>query len=326
MENHGKLRRLAREVLIHGIVFLVVFGVLELILVYFQLSYLRLAPWDAFTYRYNSELGWSPVPGSNSDPSLTVIVRNNSLGIRDAELDDSKPKILFVGDSMVWGWGVQAADRFTDILGQTYPNYQILNAGVSGYGTDQQYLQLRRLWDRIRPTVVVLTFCAANDRQDNRSNARYFSYKPYLQETSSGIWQFRGQPVPKSRGDVFKESWAGRNLMVARLAISAYTEARYPRVSVPDPTERLVGMMRDFVHENGARFLVGLQDRDLRLEAYLRSENVPFVTLEGGEVIAPTVHWTPKGHAIVAGRYVALLAENGIKPGAAPVPLVGADR
>src|SRR2546423_12211535 len=105
-------------------------------------------------YRHDAELGWAPAPNS----VFTVIAerliqaKHNSLGLRDIELGASgKPKILFVGDSYVWGNDVEAEERFSDLLRSKLPNHDIVNAGVSGYGTDQEYLWLKRLWDRIEP-------------------------------------------------------------------------------------------------------------------------------------------------------------------------------
>ena len=52
-----------------------------------------------------------------------------------------------------------------------------------------------------------------------------------------------------------------------RVAVSAYVLIASPVVTVPDPTERLIGMMRELVESQGAKFLVGLQYREPALEA-----------------------------------------------------------
>ena len=313
-----------------GVLVLVTLVVVELILILLKPRYLLPAESRGFhhSYRYDAELGWAPIPGAISHHTAGHVMtdRNNSLGLRDVEPDATRPTILFIGDSMTWGLDVEAAERFTDRLRPELPNYQIMNADVAGYGTDQQYLQLKRLWNAIKPAIVVLTFCTWNDRRDNSSNVRSFYYKPYLQETSTGVFEFRGQPPPRPRHEYFRASWPGQNLMLGRLAISAYVEIRHPRVMVTDPTERLVGMVRDFVQKNGARFLVGVQDGDPALERYLGDQKIPFVILQGDYHHPGSGHWNSKGHAIVAGRYVALLAENGIKPGIAPLPAAGAER
>jgi hypothetical protein len=103
--------------------------------------------------------------------------------------------------------------------------------------------------------------------------------------------------------------------MVVRLAIYAYKHIFEPKVIVPDPTSQLVGMMRDFVESHGARFLLGLQFEDKALEPYLTAQNIPFVRLDGVELIPGDNHWSPQGHIAVADRLMALLtAEKVVKP------------
>ena len=86
---------------------------------------------------------------------------------------------------------------------------------------------------------------------------------------------------------------------------------------VPDPTERLVGKLRDFVQANGGKFLVGLQYRDPALMQYLQVNRIPFVTFDGAAFYpgdAAGSHWTPDGHRLVAERILGLLSENNIVP------------
>ena len=179
----------------------------------------------------------------------TIKVQHNSLGLRDIELRAvAQPRIMFIGDLFVWGVDAQANERFTDLLRDRIAGHGIVNAGVSGYGTDQQYLLLRRLWPGIEPAVVVLIFCSINDRADNSTNASYGGYrKPYFATAPDGSLTLQGQPVPISRQLYIKQNWLVRHSWVARVLVSAYVEIRHPRVNVPDPTERLVDMIRDFV-------------------------------------------------------------------------------
>jgi len=139
-------------------------------------------------------------------------VHHNSLGLRDIEHDTApKPTIAFVGDSFVWGYDAEQDERFTELLRARMPEQRIVNAGVTAYGTDQEYLALRRLWDRIKPDVVVLMFCVDNDRKDNQSNIRYDGiYKPYFAVSPSG-GEFKGIPVPRSRRLYFADNWLARN-------------------------------------------------------------------------------------------------------------------
>jgi hypothetical protein len=272
----------------------------------------------SLTYRYDAELGWAPVPDSSSvvTTARTIHVQHNSLGFRDIEFErDARPRMLFIGDSFVWGVDAEANERFTDLLRSRIADYATVNAGVSGYGTDQEYLLLRRIWAKIQPSIVVLVFCTANDRLDNGTNIRYDGYqKPYFAIANDGTLVLRGQPVPISRQVFIKQNWLVRHLWLARVVAFAYVEIRHPQVYVPDPTERIVSKMREFVEAHGARLLVGLQFNDDKLAQHLQRERIPFVTFDGAEAYSNRYggHWTPAGHKLVAERLSALLAENNI--------------
>jgi hypothetical protein len=275
----------------------------------------------SLSYRYDPELGWAAVPGSSSivANARTIHAQHNSLGLRDIEFNlDAQPTILFLGDSFVWGLDAEADERFTDLLRPRISGHKILAAGISGYGTDQEYLLLQRLWPKVQPAVVVLIFCTQNDRQDNSTNIRYEGYqKPYFATAPDGSLVLRGQPVPKSRLQYIKEDWLVRNLWLARLVATSYVKLRYPLLYVPDPTERLVSEIRGFVEANGAKFLVGLQYSDPDLIRHLEANRIPFVTFDGAASYpgsATGSHWTPEGHKLVAERVLGLLSENNIVP------------
>jgi hypothetical protein len=306
--------KLMRAFGLQGLVIVVTLIIAELILHALNVPYLRADDWGSLHYRYDAELGWSPVPNSHSASALPreIDVSHNSLGVRDREFRKSaQPAMLFIGDSFTWGYNVEAAERFSDLL-RARLNYNVLNAGVSGYGTDQAFLLLKRLWNDVEPSVVVLMFCVENDHTDNSRNMRYFNYKPYLQASADGGWEFRGQPPPKPRKSRFQESWLARHLILARLAISAYVELAYPRVTVPDPTEPLITMLRQHVEQHGAKLLVGLQEADPPLEAFLQRQGIPFARFDGAEYYDSSRHWTPAGHALVAERLAELFATQNI--------------
>jgi hypothetical protein len=258
----------------------------------------------SLAYDYDPELGWMPLPGSASTIQTfrTTHYRHNSLGLRDDEFAlDGKPTIMFLGDSFVWGLDSEAGERFSDLLKPRIPGSKILAAGVSGFGTDQEYLLLQRLWPKVKPAVVVLIFCADNDRLEGQPN---------------GLLRLRGQPVPKSHLLYYRDNWLVRNLWLARLAANVYVHLRHPKVDVPDPTEKLVGKIHEFVESNGAKFMVGIQStaHDKTLVPYLEANRIPFVTLDGADYIREAKswgpHWTPEGQKEVAERIFDFLVRN----------------
>lgn len=303
-----------------AVVTIVTLAALEIVLRVADLRELREGISErSLSYRYDPELGWAPIPGSNSDVTnaRTVHARHNSLGLRDDEFTlDAKPTILFLGDSFVWGLDAEQGERFSDLLKPRIPDYKILAAGVSGYGSDQEYLLLRRLWPQVKPAVVVLIFCTDNDREDNSTNIRYEGYqKPYFTTAADGSLVLQGQPVPKSRLQAIKEDWWVRHSWLVRLVNAVTLKLRHPVIQVPDPTERLVDRIREFVEANGAKFLVGLQTGDVELVRHLEAQHVPFVAFDGAASYpgaASGNHWTPEGHKVVAERLMGLFSGNNV--------------
>jgi lysophospholipase L1-like esterase len=312
-------RHLAREIGLQLLLLIGTLAVAEAALRLIDLRELRdgYSVGSAMFHRYDPELGWGAVPGTAGiyRGSRTIHIRTNSLGFRDIEPEPTtKPTVLFVGDSFVWGYDVEASERFTDLLRAELPGARIVNSGISGYGTDQEYLLLRRIWDRFEPRVVVLMFCTDNDRDDNSTNVLSTGYyKPYLAQAADGEWRFAGRPVPKSRQVYFVDNALVKNLWLARAAVTGYVVARHPRITVADPTERLVGMMRDLVESRGAKLLVGLERTEPRLAAYLSAQHIPYTAFDGAEVY-PTdgAHWTPAGHRLVGDRLRTLLAMSNV--------------
>ncbi len=317
--THQRGRQALRSAGTALLITLISLAAIEIVLRIVDLRVLREVGGErSLSYRYDQELGWAPTPGSRAavTTARTIQVQHNSLGFRDVELvRDGRPAMLFIGDSFVWGVDAEAEERFTNLLRRRISNYSIVNAGVSGFGTDQEYLLLQRIWPKIEPKVVVLIVCTDNDRIDNKVNIRYDGYqKPYFATAADNSLVLSGQPVPKSRQLYYKEDWWVRHSWLVRAAVYAYLEIKYPPLFVPDPTERLVSKIHEFVEARGARLLVGLQSRDDKLVQHLQSEKIPFVVVDGAEAYSAQYgsHWTPRGHQRVADQLLGLLADNNI--------------
>jgi hypothetical protein len=255
-------------------------------------------------YRYDERLGWFPGPGESREfrGARLIHVHHNADGFRDAEHGPStRPRIAFVGDSFVWGYDVEASERFTDRLQQAHPEWEVLNLGVSGYGTDQEYLLLQQVLDRYRPSVVVLVF-SHNDRRDNQVNLRYESYKPYFTAArEDGALELKGVPVPQCRGYVFRQYPHVFSSTLARGVYAALSHLWLPAlVRVPDSSHDLVRAMRDCVTRRGYGFGVACAMPDRALMRLCRSQQIPSIVLQGEHYPDRGEHWTPVGHEQVA--------------------------
>jgi len=324
---------LLRGVLVFGFIVAAVLCVGEILLRILDFSALRISGNSSVVLnggdavQPDAQLGWSQIPNvvtQSTTGNRSVSVRHNSLGLREKELNEDAPggTFVFLGDSMVWGLDAEVGERFTDLLQHELPQHRMVNAGVLGFGTDQELLLVQKLWNRLMPRVVVLTFSNDNDRDDNTSSFRYHTnYKPYFVQVAEGEWQIRGYPLPPpTRAYASGNPWV-ENFALARAAVLAWTALRYNELIVPDPTEDLVEMLRRTTQARGAVLVVGLQRRDAKLEAYLQSRKVPYVTLED----APRYqlaggHWTPDGNRLVANRYRGLFEKAGILSALAQPP------
>ena len=86
--------------------------------------------------------------------------RINSHGWRDAERSFDKPagvrRIVVLGDSFTFGVGVDAVERYTDVLEKMAgSNLEVLNLGMNAVGPDQELLVLETDGLRYAPDFVV---------------------------------------------------------------------------------------------------------------------------------------------------------------------------
>ena len=267
-------------------------------------------------YRYDPELGWFPIANSKGyfRGSRPVQVNNNARGFRDVEhVVGTKPRMVFLGDSFVWGYDVEQWERFTEDLRARVSDWSIYNLGVSGYGTDQEYLLLKRQYDFYRPQIVVLIFCRDNDDDDNSRNVRYgFYYKPYF-TVDNGRLRLRGVPAPKSETYFFSQHKLLAKSGWVRLFAHAYFKVTAPPefIAPRSPTHAILADMNRFIKSNGGKFVVGLERSYPELEEFFAVEHIPYVDLSNPYTYPTSSHhWTPEGHLFVGEKIEAFLKEG----------------
>lgn len=132
---------------------------------------------------YDEKLGGVvPVPNQKGFKKFPDVYyyeyQNNNIGMRDkrnvADYQKYANRILCIGDSFTYGWGVNDDETFSRILEKKInkDSIAVLNAGTSGVGTDYvlKFLQVRG--QELKPNSVIY-FYFDNDMTDNMANA-YF--------------------------------------------------------------------------------------------------------------------------------------------------------
>jgi lysophospholipase L1-like esterase len=109
----------------------------------------------------------SPLLGEEFRPHCTAKVagtafHTNALGLRDDEVEgDGRRRILAIGDSCTFGWGVEQAEPYPQALqallddGAQRGRYRVINAGVPGYTSYHGLLYLRERGLALHPAVVI---------------------------------------------------------------------------------------------------------------------------------------------------------------------------
>jgi hypothetical protein len=133
--------------------------------------------------RFDHDLGWAPLENITRAENADL-VHQNQFGLRgpdDMQLNKTsgRKRVLVLGDSYVWGFGVEQSKLFSapEVHGT---DEEILNFGVSGYGTDQEYLFYLLKGEKFDVDQVVLAFTPYNDVTNNLASKQYSYLKPYF--------------------------------------------------------------------------------------------------------------------------------------------------
>lgn len=138
--------------------------------------------------RYDPTLGWSLIPNARCrsvdyQRHLDYIIRVNSLGMRERHITLGKPpgkrRVLLIGDSVTFGTGVDDGWRFSDFMQRALEgDVEVINAGVPGWGPDQELVYFESFARRLDPDIVVVTFTMTNDVVNNTLSHLFLGSAP----------------------------------------------------------------------------------------------------------------------------------------------------
>lgn len=192
----------------------------------------------------------------------------NSHGFRDHEYSEEKDpgtfRIAVLGDSIVWGHGLELEDTFPKQLERLLSEredrkVEVLNFGVSGYSTQQEVELYRVKSSRFHPDLVLVGYCL-NDYEESSVEGQAFRHLYYDVFTHSysleqvqrlahgvlGILFDRPSSDPEKQFDVHQQfellrSYCGDKRIVVVIFPGLIDFRRYPMM---DQHERVVDALK----------------------------------------------------------------------------------
>ena len=154
----------------------------------------------------DDELGWKFRPGRTSihrTRYFAVEYVINTSGFRDRSRPNPRSshvhRILLYGDSVIFGWGVPQAERFSDLLEQRIRGLEVWNHGVPGYGLDQEVLSYEREAESLAFDEAMF-FVSRGTLERIQAGYIYAKYKPVFSHTPDGGLKVEPIPTVKNRG------------------------------------------------------------------------------------------------------------------------------
>lgn len=192
----------------------------------------------------------------------TLRLTSPSSSVRPASI----PEIWLLGCSFTHGWSLNDDDSYPWRLQQLLPGYRIVNFGVSGYGTVQSLIQLRRALDAgERPAAVILAYAHFHDVRNTFVRKRRKQVAP---------WNYLGRLThPRARFDddgnvrietvpvTYEEFPLMRYSALAHAIETFYNDYQAWQLRSGDVTLELIVMAADLAKEAGVPFaLAGITD------------------------------------------------------------------
>lgn len=172
---------------------------------------------------------------ADSFNSPAYYVETNSEGFRDQEFRKKVPenttRILVLGDSFTYGWGLNASERYSDIterrLDERFSeNIQVVNIGSRSWGIEDYYQVLRHRGLEYNPDIVVIGLfdndhysMRDHDRIHRRIREEYnksdytkaeWNQKIVPREYQKGLNRITDRPINQS--DIYRYSLKLHNL------------------------------------------------------------------------------------------------------------------
>jgi lysophospholipase L1-like esterase len=229
-------------------------------------------------YHPDGRLGFTLHPGvrvRHVDRDFSVTVEVNALGMRGSERGPSKPpgtaRILLLGDSFAFGWGVEQEETFgarlERLLTERVGPVEVWSAAVPGWSTDQHYLYLRTQGLALDPDLVLLAE-GENDPTELGFN-RLTVDEDRLPVRIEPLWRMidatgRMRYVARGREALPREAWPGETWLKDHSLLYHWLRFRLVKLSAVMTVRRAQTPAPEWLTRDPARPISRLSPDDLQ--------------------------------------------------------------
>jgi len=254
--------------------------------------------------------GWIGKPGVGGKYEFALAdmaamhIQMNLEGFWDDRHKIVKPRnakrILFLGDSFTIGYGINRPSRFTDRIKEALPdNYQVINMGMWGYGTDQEFLVLKEKALKYMPDIVGLVLFLDDLYTTNVFSVNGGEFiKPKFVLEQDGSLNLTNIPVPHNHtrslfyNFIVSRFYHLRNIIkvgrsFCRRDWFSIFDRRFYKENLHVLTLRLISEIHSLVQEKGMKFflvIVPFRDQvlvpDAAFQTRFRSGGMPGTCIE----------------------------------------------
>ena len=264
----------------------------------------------------------------------------NNLGFRgpDVTRDPACLPLLFVGDSITFGEGVQDGEAFPSIVGRLLqdrfpePPLCVVNGGIPGYGIDEEAALVKAVFPAVHPRLVLVTFCV-NDLFDILQQQSPDRYARYEKERFSPLFY-----LSATTRHLFMRYFLflyANGISSSKINGIHPLDQEAPDVQMAwDTYFSSVQSLADFLKKNGAElgFIVfpdfsqvvtGIETPERHFLAFAEEQDVPVLILldifkkrrnEGVPILIPDGHPNAHAHRLMASAIVDWLAGRQGRP------------
>jgi len=223
-----------------------------------------------------------------------------------------KRTILILGDSYAFGEGVSIEDRFDQRIREAFPDGRIINTGVMGFGTDQQYVAAKPYFPLLTDNDVVLVVFGRNDFFDVQRRRFVLRSKPYFEKVASG-YELR-QPSLSLLD--FARDWSYLMALLSR-SLEPVENAHWDAPKATEIIRLILVLIRSEIPRGAQIVLAYNGDRfdgvlDKKYTGALFCDQIELcIDLEPGVATSPA-NYLPDGHWSVPGNTAAgnIIAEK----------------